>query len=80
MDGHTEDNAMTINPYEMSLDVAYSLMLSETFSIAAGVRWIYSDLTFDFNEDTQPGSAFAADIAAYYQNYINLGQRECQLG
>lgn len=80
MDGHTDDNAMTINPYEMSLDVAYSLMLSETFSIAAGVRWIYSDLTFDFNEDTQPGSAFAADIAAYYQNYINLGQRECQLG
>ena len=64
----------------MSLDVAYSLMLSETFSIAAGVRWIYSDLTFDFKEDTQPGSAFAADIAAYYQNYINLGQRECQLG
>ena len=80
MDGHTDDKAMTINPYEMSLDVAYSLMLSETFSIAAGVRWIYSDLTFDFNEDTQPGSAFAADIAAYYQNYINLGQRECQLG
>lgn len=80
MDGHTDDNAQTINPYEMSLDVAYSLMLSETFSIAAGVRWIYSDLTFDFNEDTQPGSAFAADIAAYYQNYINLGQRECQLG
>ena len=80
MDGHTDDNAMTINPYEMSLDVAYSLMLSETFSIAAGVRWIYSDLTFDFNEDTQPGSAFAADIAAYYQNYINIGQRECQLG
>lgn len=25
-------------------------------------------------------SAFAADIACYYQNYINLGQRECQLG
>ena len=79
-DEYAEDNAMTINPYEMSLDVAYSLMLSETFSIAAGVRWIYSDLTFDFNEDTQPGSAFAADIAAYYQNYINRGQRECQLG
>lgn len=25
------DNAMTINPYEMSIDVAYSLMLSEKF-------------------------------------------------
>ena len=73
-------NDMTINPYEMSFDAAYSLMLSEKFSIAAGVRWIYSDLTDDYSSETTPGSAFAADIAAYYQNYINIGQRECQLG
>lgn len=76
----TSDDAMTINPYEMSLDVAYSLMLSETFSIGAAVRWIYSDLTYDYTSDTAPGSAFAADLACYYQNYISLGQRECQLG
>lgn len=73
-------NDMTINPYEMSLDVGYSLMLSEKFSLGAVVRWIYSDLTYDYTEDTSPGSAFAADIACYYQNYINLGSRECQLG
>lgn len=76
----TGEGDMTINPYEMSLDVAYSLMLSEHFSISAGVRWIYSDLTYDYTEDTSPGSAFAADISMYYQNYINLGPRECQLG
>lgn len=74
------ENAMTINPYEMSVDVGYSLMLSEKFSIAAAVRWIYSDLTYDYTDDTSPGSAFAADIACYYNNYINLGARECQLG
>lgn len=73
-------NGMTINPYEMSFDVAYSLLLSEKFSIAVGLRWIYSDLTYDYSSETTPGSAFAADIAAYYQNYINIGQRECQLG
>ena len=73
-------DALTINPYEMSLDVAYSLMLSEKFSIAAAVRWIYSDLTYDYTNDTSPGSAFAADISAYYQNYLNIGERECQLG
>ncbi len=78
--GQVAGNAMTINPYEMSLDVAYSLMLSEKFSIAAGVRWIYSDLTFDFTDDTSPGSAFAADLACYYQDYVVLGERECQLG
>lgn len=78
--GQTDDNSMTINPYEMSLDVAYSLMLSEKFSIGAAVRWIHSYLTYDYTDDTSPGSAFAADIACYYQNYLNLGSRECQLG
>ncbi|MQN82035.1 type IX secretion system outer membrane channel protein PorV [Prevotella copri] len=77
---NANSNAMTINPYEMSLDVAYSLMLSEKFSLAAAIRWIYSDMRFDYKEDSSPASAFAADIAAYYQNYVVIGQRECQLG
>lgn len=75
-----ESSGMTINPYEMSFDVAYSLMLSEKFSLAAAVRWIYSDLTYDYTDDTSPGSAFAADLACYYNDYINIGARECQLG
>ena len=33
-------NAMTVKPYEMSLDVGASLMLSEKFSIAAVIRYI----------------------------------------
>ena len=77
MDGGSD---MTINPYEMSVDLGYSLMLSETFSLGAAVRWIYSDLTYDYTEDTSPGSAFAADLSLYYQNYLNRGSRECQLG
>ena len=78
--GDTDDTQMTLNPYEMSFDVAYSIMLSEKFSIAAGVRWIYSDLTYNYDDTSSPGSAFAVDLAAYYQNYVNIGQRECQLG
>ncbi len=73
-------DAMTINPYEMSLDVAYSQMLSETFSLGVGLRWIYSDLTYDYTDDTSPGSAFAADISMYYNNFFNMGSRECQFG
>ena len=76
----TDGSNMTINPYEMSMDVAYSLMLSEHFSLGAAVRWIYSDLTYNYTDDTAPGSAFAADLSCYYQNYINIGERECQLG
>ena len=76
----TMDESMTVNPYEMSLDVAYSLMLSEHFSMAAALRWIYSDLRYDYSEDSAPASAFAADLAMYYNNYFNMGSRECQLG
>lgn len=73
--GNTED---IIRPYEMALDVAYSRMLSETFSAAVALRFIHSDLGTHDDERT-PGSAFAADIALYHNGYINIGQRECQL-
>ena len=76
----TANESMTVNPYEMSVDVAYSLMLSENFSLAAALRWIYSDLRYDYSEDSAPASAFAADIAMYYNKYFNMGNRECQLG
>ena len=74
------ENAMTINPYEMSLDFGYSQMLSETFSLGVAVRWIYSDLRYEYENDAEPASAFAADLGMYYNNYLMLGQRECQLG
>ena len=75
-----EDESMTVKPYEMSIDVGYSQMLSETFSLGVAVRWIYSDLRYDYSEDSKPASAFAADIGMYYNNYLMLGNRECQLG
>lgn len=67
----------TIKPYEMAVDFAYSRMLSETFSAAVGLRYIISDLNFNFDEDTSVGNAFAADIALFYTNYLMLGRREC---
>ena len=78
MSGATE--GMTIRPYEFALDAAYSRMLSETFSMAVGMRFIYSDLTFDYEAESSPAKAFAADIAMYYNNYVMLGNRECGLG
>ena len=74
------ENEMTIKPYEMAIDIAYSRMLSETFSAAIALRYIHSDLQYNYAEDMSPGSAFAADIAMYYNNYIMLGNRECMLG
>ena len=75
-----EDASTTVKPYEMALDLGYSRMLSETFSLGVAIRWIYSDLRYDYSEDSKPASAFAADIGMYYNDYIMLGNRECQLG
>ena len=68
-----------IRPYEMAVDFAYSRMLSETFSASVGMRFIHSDLQYDYDENITSGQAFAADIAFFYSNYVMLGRRECML-
>ena len=74
-----QDIGYTFNPYEMSFDVGYSRMLSENLSAAVALRFIYSDLAYRQDEDVTPGSAFAADVAMYYNRYVMMGQRECNL-
>lgn len=69
----------TVNPYEFGVDLAYSRMLSERFSAAIALRYMYSDLSGHYDDNTTPGSAFAADIAMYWNNYLFLGRRECNL-
>lgn len=76
----TDDAAMSVRPYEMAVDVAYSRMLSEKFSAAVALRYMYSNLSDPRDDSMTPGSAFAADIACYYNNYVMMGSRECQLG
>ena len=69
----------TVNPYEFGIDIAYSRMLSERFSAAVALRYMYSDLSDHYDDNTTPGSAFAADIAMYWNNYLFIGRRECNL-
>lgn len=76
----TDDPGMSVKPYEMAVDVAYSRMLSERFSAAVALRYMYSNLSDPRDDNMTPGSAFAADIACYYNNYVMMGNRECQLG
>jgi hypothetical protein len=72
-------NGMTIKPYELGADIAYSRMLSEYFSMAVAMRFIYSDITYDYTSESSAGKAFAADIALYYSNYVMMANRECNL-
>lgn len=69
---------MTVRPYELGVDVAYSRMLSEKFSASVALRYMYSDISGHYDDNTTAGSAFAADIACYYNNYVMMGNRECQ--
>lgn len=75
----TETDGFTVKPYEFSVDAAYSRMLSEKFSASVGLRYIYSDITGHYDDSTEPGSAFAADLSVYYNTYLMMGARECQL-
>ena len=77
-----DENAQSFRPYEMAIDLAYSRMLSETFSAGVALRFIYSDLAYkgEGSDALKPASAFAADIALYHNGYINLGGHESQLG
>ena len=71
---------MTINPYEFALDAGYSRMISERFSMAVNMRFIYSDIKSDYTAESSPGKAFAADIAMYRLGYFVAGNRECSFG
>ena len=74
-----DDVNMTIKPYELSFDAAYSRMLSENFSASVTFRYIYSDLSNHYDDSSEPGTAFAVDLGSYYNTYLNMGGRECQL-
>lgn len=66
----------SISPYEMAIDLGYSIKLSETFSGGVVLRYIHSDMTWSENDDVSPGWAIAADVAGYYNNYVMIGSNE----
>ncbi|UKB82695.1 type IX secretion system outer membrane channel protein PorV [Chryseobacterium sp. MEBOG06] len=58
----------TSKPNEFSIDVAYALKLSDSYSMAVTGRFIRSDLAGGFNTDTtlKPANSFAVDVSGYY--------------
>lgn len=66
-----------INPMEMAFDVGYSRMLSPNFSMGVVFRYLHSAMTYT-DSDNKPSNTFAADIAAYYEAYPQIGYNECK--
>lgn len=69
----------SFSPYEMAIDVAYSRLLTETFSMGVAMRFILSNMNYDPAQEASTGKAFAADITMYRQGYFMVGNRECSL-
>lgn len=75
----TTDESYTFSPYEMAIDVAYSRLLSRTFSMGVALRFILSNMNYDPAQEAASGKAFAADISMYRQGYFMVGNRECSM-
>lgn len=67
--GGFEEEPLLLSPNELTLDLSYSLRLSEVFSLAVAGRYLRSDLKLAVNsEDATAASTFGVDIAAFYQS------------
>lgn len=62
------------NPREFSLDLTYSRLLTENFSVGLTGRFVHSNLTGQVNQfgtvDAKPGSSVSTDIGAYYNKQL----------
>ena len=63
-----EQDALLVNPNELTFDLSYSLKLSENISMAVAGRYLRSDLGLQDQEDLGAASSFGVDVAAYYQS------------
>ena len=66
----------SLNPYEMALDLSYSIKLSEGFSLGVAMRYIRSDMGADVDDGLRPGNSVAADLSGYGEKYLYLGNNE----
>lgn len=69
---------LTVSPYEMAFDVAYSRKLSNSFSMGVALRYIRVDYA-GFNEIASASDVIAADVSAYLERYLNIGASESLL-
>ncbi|MCD8529131.1 MAG: type IX secretion system outer membrane channel protein PorV [Chitinophagales bacterium] len=59
-------------PKEFSLDVNYARKLTKYYSLAVGMRYIYSNLSTQGPNDFAPGSAFGADLSMFYTKPLKV--------
>ena len=64
-------------PNEITLDISYSLKLSEKFSMSVAGRYIRSDLKINLDMDATSANSLGVDIAGFYQsNSFGMGNQD----
>ena len=79
----TDINSNVIGQYkpnELAISTAYARKLSNHYSLAIAVRYIYSDLTggqtLTGGLGTHAGQSIAADISSYFQKEIRIAKKD----
>jgi len=78
---YSGQNTGEFRPNEFAIDGSYARKLSDKFSLGTGLRFIYSNLASGQSVngvEIKPGMAAAADVAFYYNNPIQLGERDAR--
>lgn len=63
-----ESQPTIVQPNDFTLDLSYSLLLSENFAMAVAGRYLHSDLGLEGEEGLEPANSFGVDVAAFYQS------------
>ena len=64
-------------PNEITLDISYSLKLSEKFAMSVVGRYIRSDLKINLDMDATSANTLGVDIACFYQsNSFGMGNKD----
>lgn len=71
--GSSTEVPIVQKPNELTVDIAYSLKLSDHFSLGVGLKYIRSDLKIQGSalsaaSDASPANSFAVDIGGYYES------------
>lgn len=72
-----------VKPNELTLDISYSLKLSNFISTGVTMRWLHSNLQYDYTQEKQIANGVSISLSGYYQSdlkYYNKFDTQWKIG
>lgn len=70
--GHAAGVAAIAEPYETTVDLSYSYLLTPEWALGASVRYVRSDLSPSFSEYLKPANGIAFDVGVFFNKELAL--------